>query len=1357
MFNNKLKKVLSIALATAVTFSGLTIAPVDNDNTVKVEAATTTEELGDGTAYRYRVISDIGSLGRVGRDSSNNKLKVCKDNLGAYNRSFLWEKTKTSTDTEENLYVLQYIQGGKPIDKDSFEFDGVKWSGVLVEASYKKVGTNTTAYSKYIITGVTPTSTKNLNPNCTLPSTVSVRVDGKNYTADCVELAEYALAGTNIEKLHIPDTYQRICDGAFADCTSLVSVDFAKIDASGSVISTEDGSSLHALGSRAFAGCSKLTSPIILDNLFRLQKVTTNSSELPINTSYNVRTRGGASYNYIYKDDDYNKSQNVTVLEDSQSSSYTKSPYKNVRGEDSGTGDYYMGSAVFQDCYSITSVNLGGKDLKQVYVPENTFAGCTNLASLNISSDVSEIVIGKSAFAGSEGRAGNKLTELEFNCDVILDCFAFSNCHNLIKVTFKKGFNNPELMGYSVKGTTNVALFNGYVSSTDYNMYDKWSAYTSFYGNFYGIFSNSFSSDGKTELIIEPYTKSDGTKELILPNGFLVNSKLNTLDLNTKDATLKVDMYAFRNVNAGTLELTAKDLILNRHSLANYYGSQVKLIAKNELSTYGEIFADTLKSTTSVNTCIKKVYMDAPVVNMTDGIAYSYGTASVSSKATFYGLGYETSLYYGDTVKEIKSRGYTGSTVYTDSKKNTELHEFLGGIKNVYITSPKTRISKGALGISAKENTDGTVASVTGGSKYTLYGYDGVAISDSETGQTYSSYANQSAGYITFKSYISDLVIQPKKGNNIKVVCSGFTGDCLTVTAVYSDGTQEIIEYSGDNSDSITGYALGQNAVAILEPMIANPSSVTEELNRSFDIVYKGFTKNIGVTIEPVRITDYEVTVKEGKTFVQGTGISASDFSISDIVYNDSKEGVYVPALSATDKVEVSLLNSLDGKLVEGKNTVKISVNGTEKTFEVVANPASVVSMSAVLAHEVYEGETLDTDDFKVTAYYNNGTQVEDFKDFVVLTTDKLTTDTKLATVALKGNENIAAVVNLDGKVNKLVITAITARYTGDGVIAGQSVDASKVEVFAQYNNLTASTEKLSSDKYTLFYPPIVGDTDNYVTVILNEDNTKQATFKVRGIKATVYDTPAPATEVPVVTIAPTATAEVTKAPTDTTEIPVVTTAPTTAPATSGTPGATETNTPATSTTPATSSTPTPTAPATTEVPVPTATTVPVPTQSVPNAEPVVGKTKTSKVTLGVKEKLTVKATTPLKSYTSSNTKIAIVSAKGVITAKKVGKATITIVDGSGATLKVTVTVKKAPKKISANFKKKTLKKGKTVTLKAKFAKGYYSNKIKFTSSNKKVATVTSKGVIKAKKKGTCKITMKTYNGKKITVKITVK
>ena len=155
-------------------------------------------------------------------------------------------------------------------------------------------------------------------------------------------------------------------------------------------------------------------------------------------------------------------------------------------------------------------------------------------------------------------------------------------------------------------------------------------------------------------------------------------------------------------------------------------------------------------------------------------------------------------------------------------------------------------------------------------------------------------------------------------------------------------------------------------------------------------------------------------------------------------------------------------------------------------------------------------------------------------------------------------------------------------------------------------------------------------------------------------------------------------------------------------------------------------------------------------------------KLNKKKLTLGLKEKITLKATvSPSKAtnkkVTWKSSKSSVVSVKnGKLTAKKKGKAVIKAT-ADGKTAKCTVTVKAAPKKITLNAKKKTLKKGKTFQLKAKLTKNTASNKITYKSSNKKVAKVSATGKIKALKKGRATITATTFNKQKAKIKITVK
>ena len=74
-------------------------------------------------------------------------------------------------------------------------------------------------------------------------------------------------------------------------------------------------------------------------------------------------------------------------------------------------------------------------------------------------------------------------------------------------------------------------------------------------------------------------------------------------------------------------------------------------------------------------------------------------------------------------------------------------------------------------------------------------------------------------------------------------------------------------------------------------------------------------------------------------------------------------------------------------------------------------------------------------------------------------------------------------------------------------------------------------------------------------------------------------------------------------------------------------------------------------------------------------------------------------------------------------------------------------TVKKTTKKIKLNRKKLTLKKGKTFKLKVTLTPKDSKDKIVYRTSNRKIATVSKTGKIKAKKKGKVKITV--ISGKK--------
>ena len=123
------------------------------------------------------------------------------------------------------------------------------------------------------------------------------------------------------------------------------------------------------------------------------------------------------------------------------------------------------------------------------------------------------------------------------------------------------------------------------------------------------------------------------------------------------------------------------------------------------------------------------------------------------------------------------------------------------------------------------------------------------------------------------------------------------------------------------------------------------------------------------------------------------------------------------------------------------------------------------------------------------------------------------------------------------------------------------------------------------------------------------------------------------------------------------------------------------------------------------------------------------GKTATVKATLAGVSSVT---------YKSSNTKIATVNSKtGTVKGIKAGTVTITATSGKlKATYKLTV---KNPT-FTLTKSSATIAKGKTTTIRSKATP---VSTVTYTSSNKKVATVTSKGVVKGIRKGKATITVK--------------
>ena len=152
-------------------------------------------------------------------------------------------------------------------------------------------------------------------------------------------------------------------------------------------------------------------------------------------------------------------------------------------------------------------------------------------------------------------------------------------------------------------------------------------------------------------------------------------------------------------------------------------------------------------------------------------------------------------------------------------------------------------------------------------------------------------------------------------------------------------------------------------------------------------------------------------------------------------------------------------------------------------------------------------------------------------------------------------------------------------------------------------------------------------------------------------------------------------------------------------------------------------------------------------------------KNRTYQLKKSIKNK---NATYKAVAWKTSNKNVATVNSNGKVTIKHRGKVVITVKakDGSKKSAKCKVTVRQLVTKLSYNKKtqKAEVYKNKTIKFAVTVAPSNANNKgLTYSSSNKKVATVNSKGVIKGIKAGTVTITAKAKDGSRKAVKLTVK
>lgn len=192
---------------------------------------------------------------------------------------------------------------------------------------------------------------------------------------------------------------------------------------------------------------------------------------------------------------------------------------------------------------------------------------------------------------------------------------------------------------------------------------------------------------------------------------------------------------------------------------------------------------------------------------------------------------------------------------------------------------------------------------------------------------------------------------------------------------------------------------------------------------------------------------------------------------------------------------------------------------------------------------------------------------------------------------------------------------------------------------------------------------------------------------------------------------------------------------------------------------PTTTSTPTP-VPTLTSAPTPTPTPTPIPDgfYLIPDrVAPIPVKGQIQLIAAVTRPDIIMGQVT----WKSSNSKVASVDKYGVVTGKSAGETIITVNTKTGfhAAIDVEVWDADAPTSVAIQATKTTIAPKEKLQLTAKMTSesGKVVTKLKWTTSDKKIAAVSNKGLVTGKSQGTASITVTTANGKTDSVKITVK
>ena len=552
------------------------------------------------------------------------------------------------------LAVLMSMVGAKAFAHDFAVANG---DGKAIYYKYKRINNSTEVEVSY--RGSSSSSYSNeYSGVVNIPE--SVTYDGETYPVTSIGESAFSSC-KGLTSVTIPNSVTSIGTLAFGYCSGLTEIN---VDENNTAYSSIDGvvfnksqtelvcypggkqgaytipNSVTSIGSKAFSGCSGLTSVTINSNAIASKTYTESYSMKDIFGEQvnqyvlgdSVKSIGGYAFRFCSSLTSVTIPNSVTSI--GSRAFYNCTGLTSIEIPNSVTS---IGSEAFYKCTGLTSIEIPNSVTS---IERYAFYYCTGLTSVTIGNSVTSI--GYQAFSGCRG-----LTSVTIpNSVTSIGGYAFRDCTGLTSVTIGNSVTSIGGSAFSgCSGLTSIEIPNSVTSIEGYAFY-----------NCTGLTSVTINSNA---IASETYTSSSSMKDIF---GKQVNQYV------LGDSVKSIGVYAFRDCT-GLTSVTIGNSVTSIGSSAfeKCTGLTSIEIPNSVTSIRSEAFyyCTGLTSVTIGNSVTSIGYKAFYNCTGLTSIEIPNSVTSIGSEA-FYNCTGLTSVTIGNSVTSIASRAFSGCSGLTD-------------------------------------------------------------------------------------------------------------------------------------------------------------------------------------------------------------------------------------------------------------------------------------------------------------------------------------------------------------------------------------------------------------------------------------------------------------------------------------------------------------------------------------------------------------------------------------------------------------------------------------------------------------------------------------------------------------------